>query len=154
MANRDLICGAVFVAVAGIYAITASSYPLGTALVMGPGYFPLLLSAVLAMLGVFIMAQAVRGGGRLEISRRVARPLVLVSAAPIAFAFLAPSFGLGPAVLATALLGSYSVREGSHVSALATAAGILAVSVAVFAYGLRIPVPLIGPALRQLFGAT
>ncbi len=52
----DLLAGAIFVALGGAFAYTASTYDVGTLRAMGPGYFPLALGLVLAALGVVIMA--------------------------------------------------------------------------------------------------
>lgn len=52
----DLLAGAIFVALGGAFAYTASTYDVGSLRAMGPGYFPLALGLVLAALGVVIMA--------------------------------------------------------------------------------------------------
>jgi hypothetical protein len=55
-ARDDLLAGAIFVALGGGFAYTASTYEVGSLRTMGPGYFPLALGLVLAALGVVIMA--------------------------------------------------------------------------------------------------
>ena len=56
--NRELIAGLVFAAfgIAGLW--IAADYPRGTALRMGPGYMPMMLSWGLVLLGAVI---AIRG---------------------------------------------------------------------------------------------
>ena len=53
----DLLAGGVFVALGVAFAVGATRYDLGSALNMGPGYVPLALGLVLAVLGLVIGAQ-------------------------------------------------------------------------------------------------
>ena len=45
--TTNAICGALFVATGAFFAVQSLSLDLGTALRMGPGYFPLVLACVL-----------------------------------------------------------------------------------------------------------
>jgi Tripartite tricarboxylate transporter TctB family len=65
-ARADLLAGGTFVTLGSAFAIAAGRYDLGTALRMGPGYLPLVLGVVLAMLGLVIVgrgARRARAGG-------------------------------------------------------------------------------------------
>ena len=52
----------MFVLLGLAFAIGGARYDVGSALRMGPGYVPLLLGGVLAVLGLVIVAQAFLGG--------------------------------------------------------------------------------------------
>jgi len=55
---RDILAG-VFVSIVGLYfALAGAEYTFGTAARMGPGYMPVVLGWILAVLGVFIMIPA------------------------------------------------------------------------------------------------
>ncbi|NYT62579.1 tripartite tricarboxylate transporter TctB family protein [Alcaligenaceae bacterium] len=57
--KQDLWSGIMFLGVGVFFAWGASSYQMGTAARMGPGYFPFWLGVVLALLGVIITLTAV-----------------------------------------------------------------------------------------------
>ena len=53
--QKDFFSGLMFTLVGGGFAVGAMNYSVGTGARMGPGYFPLLLGIVLAVLGAFII---------------------------------------------------------------------------------------------------
>ncbi|MDD2867015.1 tripartite tricarboxylate transporter TctB family protein [Neomegalonema sp.] len=60
----DLLAGLMFVAFGLIFGLTSwFDLDLGTARRMGPGYFPLLLSGVLLLLGLIIILASTRRQG-------------------------------------------------------------------------------------------
>ncbi|WP_296511041.1 tripartite tricarboxylate transporter TctB family protein, partial [Rhodoferax sp.] len=52
--QKDFFSGLMFIVVGGAFAIGANGYTIGTGARMGPGYFPLVLGVLLAILGVAI----------------------------------------------------------------------------------------------------
>jgi hypothetical protein len=46
-ARKDLLAGAVFVAFGLAFAVTSTTYEVGSPLRMGPGFFPLALGGIL-----------------------------------------------------------------------------------------------------------
>src|SRR5687767_15414949 len=79
----DLLAGGVFVTLGLAFAIGGARYDVGSALRMGPGYVPLLLGGVLAVLGLVIVAQAFLAGDphARELADRERRPVPWVPAA-------------------------------------------------------------------------
>jgi len=53
--QKDFFSGLMFTVIGGSFAYGASSYTVGTGARMGPGYFPLVLGVILALLGSAIM---------------------------------------------------------------------------------------------------
>jgi hypothetical protein len=53
---RDLLAGAVFVALGLAFLVGALGLERGTAFRMGPGYFPLVLAGLLVLIGVTMSA--------------------------------------------------------------------------------------------------
>ncbi len=52
---RDFWAGVMFLGLGGLFAGIALTYKLGTAARMGPGFFPFVLGAILAGLGIAIL---------------------------------------------------------------------------------------------------
>ena len=118
--NRDVLSGAIFLAigVAGLY--IGWDYRMGTPFRMGPGYFPRLLCMALVALGVIIAVLGLIRGGEAP-GRLHWRPLVLITIATMAFALLISTAGLLPAAIAIVLIGALGgpefrklLREAGH----------------------------------------
>ena len=52
--QKDFYSGLMFAVVGAAFALGSTNYSIGTAARMGPGYFPLVLGILLALLGVGI----------------------------------------------------------------------------------------------------
>jgi hypothetical protein len=67
--QKDFFSGLLFMVLGLAFAWAASTYTVGSAAAMGPGYFPLLLGALLALLGGVLVFKALvfetEDGGRL-----------------------------------------------------------------------------------------
>jgi hypothetical protein len=89
---RDLIGGLVMMAI-GIFAVVyAQRYDMGQLQRMGPGYFPIMLGGLLAILGFFIALPALfRQGTRVHIEWK---SLLWVLASILLFAGLLETLGL------------------------------------------------------------
>jgi ABC-type Mn2+/Zn2+ transport system permease subunit len=111
---------------------------MGSAVRMGPGYFPYILGILLALLGVVICLKGlVFHGERIESASL--RALLLVLGAVGVFAGTIESAGI---VIATALLvgvGAAASPESRLREVLVLIAFLLAMAVGVFTYGLGLP---------------
>jgi len=145
---RDQIAGLIFVAFGLAFAGTALTYDLGSALRMGPGYFPLVLGGLLVLLGLAIAAEGYLRGREAPIGPIPWRGLLFLTAAVLVFGLFVRRLGLAPALFLTVLLAAFSSERTSLLAALAMAAGLTIVCVLIFVEGLGIPVPLLGPWLR------
>ena len=102
--QKDFLSGLMFLAVGGIFAWGATSYPIGTGARMGPGYFPLLLGVLLAILGAIILLGSliVETPDGDKVSKIAWKPLGYILGANLLFGILLgglpkiglPSFGL------------------------------------------------------------
>lgn len=64
--NRDFWAGAMFITGGAAAMIAARSYPFGTTLRMGPGYFPSLLGGILVAFGVYVMVRGQLNGEKIK----------------------------------------------------------------------------------------
>ena len=140
------LCGALFIALGLIFAYESWMLDMGTALRMGPGYFPSLLGFVLLLLGIVIVIQATRIGGE-PVGPIAWRGMLLILPAPVLFGLTVRGLGFVPAVFLTALLASFaSLRMKPH-SALILSLAVTLFSYVVFTLGLRLPFRTFGPWL-------
>jgi predicted outer membrane lipoprotein len=97
--QKDFFSGLMFAIIGGGFAWGATNYSVGTGARMGPGYFPLLLGILLAILGAFTvfysLVEHTEDGDK--VGKFVWRPIVYVLGANVAFGILLaglPSFGI------------------------------------------------------------
>ena len=143
--NRDAVAGALFLAAGLAGGALATAYPLGSAMRMGPGYFPLLLGIALAVLGAVLLLRSLRlGAGRETLRGSLSwRPAAFVGAGVIAFALLAQEQGLLLATLTLTLLSGLARRGARLAELLGLGAALSAFGVAVFSFGLGLPLPIL-----------
>lgn len=84
--EKDFFSGLLFAVVGSAFGWGALSYEVGSSGRMGPGYFPLLLGVLLALLGLVMMWRAARQPDQADpIGRWAWRPMVFIIAANLLF---------------------------------------------------------------------
>ena len=147
-ARKDLAAGAVFVGFGLAFAITSSTYEVGTALRMGPGYFPLVLGSLLVVLGILIAVKGFVAADSDDIGTVPWKALVLLVAALIFFGYTVRGPGLVPALLITVFLSALAGHRAKVIPAVVIAACITALSVLIFVITLQLRLPYFGPWLQ------
>ena len=118
--QKDFAAGLLFAAIGTAFALGAREYSMGTSARMGPGYFPLMLGIILAIIGVVLAVKSFRGEhheGR--IGAWAIKPLFFVVLANLLFGVLLgglptiglPSMGLMVAIFVLTLVAA---RAGSE----------------------------------------
>ncbi len=150
--QKDFFSGLLFMTVGGAFAYGASTYQVGTAARMGPGYFPLLLGVLLALMGAVIAVRSFIAGtpDGDHIGAIAWRPLLLVLGANVAFGALMigvpslgiPQFGLVVAIFAQVAIASLAAEKFVLTEVLVLAAILAVGSYAAFVMllGLQFPV--------------
>ena len=141
--QRDFWSGLLFIAIGAGLALGALNYKLGSAAEPGPGYFPLGLGVLLAVLGVVVLGRsraAGANGGR--IGRIAWRPLVIITLAVAMFGFALPRAGLLVAMPLLVVVTSLAGDEFAWREALLTAAFMTVASWLIFVVALSMPLPL------------
>ena len=114
--QKDFFSGLMFAVVGGAFALGATTYTVGEGARMGPGYFPLMLGVVLALLGAAIILESliVETEDGEKIGKWAWRPLSFILLANLAFGVLLgglpsiglPSMGLILAIYALTIISS------------------------------------------------
>ena len=142
LSNKDFWAGLILIAIGTAAVLIARSYPFGTALRMGPGYFPVVLGAVLIVFGLAILAGSLRSGERIAGSWSL-RALIILPLSLILFGVLMQYAGFVPAMLVLIFGSATASNEFKLIEVLLFALGLTALSVIVFVWGLGLPYPLI-----------
>ena len=106
---KDLAAGLIFIAFGLGTFFKAHDYEIGTAVDMGPGYFPAAVGLVLAAIGVAAVARGLTLKVADPITPHRLEPLVLVFLGILAFSFLIETAGL--IVASAALIGLACFRR-------------------------------------------
>ncbi len=147
-ARKDLLAGGTFVGFGLAFAITSSTYEVGTALRMGPGYFPLVLGSALVLLGILIAVKGFVAADSDDLGPGPWKALALLVAALLFFGFTIQGLGLVPALLVTVFLAGMAGHRARVVPAVVIAACLTALSVLIFVIALQLRLPYFGPWLQ------
>ncbi|RUM09125.1 tripartite tricarboxylate transporter TctB family protein [Rhizobium chutanense] len=145
--STNAICGALFVATGAFFAFQSLGLDLGTAIRMGPGYFPLVLACVLMLLGAIIFIQALRVEGE-PVGALAWRGMLFILPAPVFFGLTVRGLGFAPALFVTAFIACFASQKMNLFSAIILSLLLTVFSVAVFSYGLGLPFERFGPWIR------
>ncbi|MCO5091341.1 tripartite tricarboxylate transporter TctB family protein [Bosea sp. (in: a-proteobacteria)] len=135
----------MYIIVGLLYGKMSLDLPLGTASRMGPGYVPLLLSLVLALIGLAVVVRSLFAGKEAVFGQVPWRAVAFLSVAVVVFAGTLEGLGLLPVVFLTSLVASMASKELHFGKAVLVSAGLAILSTAIFAWGVRLPVPVLGP---------
>ena len=150
--QKDFFSGLMFTVVGASFAYGATSYSIGSGGRMGPGYFPLLLGIILAILGAAVMFKAlvVETPAGDKIGKWAWKPLVFIIAANLLFGILLgglpsiglPSMGLMVAIFVLTLIASMAGDEFKLRDVLILAAALAAGSYLAFIMLLKLNMPV------------
>ena len=150
--QKDFFSGLMFMAVGVAFAWGATTYNVGTGARMGPGYFPLYLGVLMAVLGAIITFKSlvVKTVGGDKIGKWAWKPLFFVIMANLVFGVLLaglpslgiPAMGLIVAIYALVFIASIA-EDGWKVRATFILATVLAAgSYLAFVMALKLQFPV------------
>jgi len=137
--TTDLLTGLLFLALGGFVIVYGSRYAMGSAMRMGPGYFPFLTSICLMLLGLVLVVRSRFRGGK-TIGTLALRPLFVVLFATLAFGFLIERAGFLLASIVLAFTSRFADRGFRFGEVAALALFLTALIAAIFRYGLGLPI--------------
>lgn len=164
----------IFVVLGAAFAVGALGYELGDLLDMGPGYLPLVLGLVLAVLGVACVvkayvapdappsdvahpgsgpdpeAEADGDGAAVEqpdlrpLAGLEWRPVVMIAGAIVFFALTVDGLGVIPAIFGSVLLAALARGGVPWLRTIVTAVGLTVLAWVIFVLALQLRLPLFG----------
>ncbi|APX91931.1 hypothetical protein BWR19_02645 [Halomonas sp. 1513] len=158
----DLYSGAIFTAIGLGAMITARNYPLGSIDRMGPGFFPTVLGAIIAILGMVLVLKNLEGF-RQALRRKHAtapsteddstkragmlkagRSMLFVLGGMSFFALTIEHIGLIASVIGLVIICSFAEPGMKWRSTLLLALFMAVLSAGIFRYGIGLPLQLWG----------
>jgi len=140
--NKDFWAGMMLIGIGAAAMLIAREYRFGSALRMGPGFFPVILGGILIVFGVCIMAVGLKSGERIQV-RVSLRALVLLPVSLILFGILMELAGFVPALAALVFVAAASGREFKFFEVLSLTVFLTLASTALFIWGLGLPYQLL-----------
>jgi putative tricarboxylic transport membrane protein len=140
--NAGFWSGLMLVGTGAAAIVIAADYRLGSALRMGPGYFPAALGGILIILGLVVLARGLKDPQPI-VGRWSLRALVLLPLSLVLFGVLMEYAGFVPALLVLVVGSSAAGKEFNIVEALMLAVVLTVCAVGVFIWALGLPFPLV-----------
>jgi Tripartite tricarboxylate transporter TctB family len=141
---KDFWTGLIYVFFGATAILVARDYGMGTAVKMGPAYFPTILGGLLVGIGVISVIRSFIVPGA-PIAAFAFKGLSLVSVSALVFGFLVRRAGLAIALPLLVIISAYASTRFRWRPTLLLAAGLTVFCALVFLKGLGIPLPIIGP---------
>ena len=148
--QRDFFAGLMFLVVGVAFAWGANTYSVGSGARMGPGYFPLMLGIVMALIGAAIMftGLAVDTADGEPIGRWAWKQIVFVLGANLAFGVLlgglpsfgVPAMGMIMAIYALTIIASMAGNEFNFKKVLVLATVLAIGSYVAFIWALKLQI--------------
>jgi len=139
---KDFWAGLMFIGFGGFFMVWAlAHYQMGSAVRMGPAYFPAVLGGLLVFLGILVLIESFAMAGP-PVPRFMFRPLVLISAGCVLYGYLMKPLGLVLATAALVFIGAYGGHEFKWKEVTILFVVLIVFSILVFVKGLTLPFPI------------
>lgn len=145
---KDFWTGVIYIAFGFVAVIISRDYGMGTAVKMGPAYFPTILSVLLILIGVISLVRSFIKKGS-PVGAFALKGLVLVIASIILFGFIVRGAGLIIALPVLVIVSSYASSRFRWQYSLFLAAGLTVFCILIFQKGLGVPLPILGSWFGQ-----
>jgi len=99
--NKDFLAGMLMIIIGAITFYMALDYPFGSALRMGPGYFPRVLAGIFMAFGVFVGLRGLRSPEKVE-GVWGWKPLAYITVSLVVFGALMDHVGMIPSLIRNA----------------------------------------------------
>jgi putative tricarboxylic transport membrane protein len=141
---KDFWTGLIYIFFGSSAILIAREYGMGTAIKMGPAYFPTILGGLLVGIGVISVIRSFIAPGA-RIGAFAFKGLILVIVSVLVFGLIVRGAGLAVSLPLLVIISAYASTRFRWGPTLLLAAGLTIFCSLVFIKGLGIPLPIIGP---------
>jgi len=139
---KNFWSGIMFLVSGLFFAIWAENhYQMGSAVRMGPGYFPVVLGYILAVLGAIVLGMSFTVKGP-KVPAFHLRPILFITVGVVLYGYLMKPLGLMLATAALVYVSAYGGHEFKWKEATILFVVLAAFSWIVFVKGLTLPFPI------------
>ncbi len=141
---QDFWCGIFFIALGVLAIFSSRAYPMGSALQMGPGYFPTWLGGIMIGFGVIIGGLSFRLQGDADQGSGLGdwafRPWVVLTTTIAVYALLMDAgFGFVPSLMVLVIGCALAHKDVRWLETIVLSVFVTAAAVAIFSFGLGLP---------------
>jgi len=142
--QRDFWSGLMFVVVGIVFAVGSTNYSMGSSARPGPGYFPLILSVIMAILGAVVLFKAltIETADGDPVGPFAWRPLIVIVLGIAVFGLALPRLGMIVTIPILIFLTSLAGDEFHWKGVLINAAVLTLGAWAIFVWGLKLTIPM------------
>ena len=108
--NKRFLTGIMFLVIGGVAIVIARDYPMGSALRMGPGYFPNVLAGIMILFGIYELVLGVMRPDPVKGNWSI-RALLILPVAAVIFGVLMEHAGFIPALIALVFASAAASHE-------------------------------------------
>jgi len=141
--NKDLWAGLMYIGTGALGMWIARDYPFGSALRMGPGYFPTVLGGIMVAMGIYVLVLGLRKDHEKIQGNWSIRALIVLPISMVVFGILMEEAGFIPAMLALIPISAAAGRDFKWVEVVPLTIGLTILCAAGFIFALGLPYPLI-----------
>ncbi|KAA9383662.1 tripartite tricarboxylate transporter TctB family protein [Neorhizobium galegae] len=138
---QDFGAGLLFILFGAVGLYIGSDLTFGSARNMGPGYFPMIICGLIALIGLIVTAKSLAIEGP-AIERIRLRPIIFILLAIAAFGILIAQIGAVISSILLIMLAAYARRDVNPVETVIFAVATAAFVVIIFVYALGQPMPV------------
>jgi hypothetical protein len=139
---KDFWAGLMFIGFGGFFMVWAlAHYQMGSAVRMGPAYFPAVLGGLLVFLGILVLIESFAMAGP-PVPRFNFRPLILISGACVIYGYAMKPLGLIGATALLVFISAYGGHEFKWKEVTILFVVLIVFSILVFVKGLTLPFPI------------
>ena len=138
---KDLLAGSAFAGFGVAAILLGRGYSVGPAHDMGPGYFPLLISLGLILLGAMIALRSL-GAAHDRIAAINIKPQIFILGAIVFFGLFIETLGLVLCIIGATIISSFAAGRPRWLELAVLSVAVAASSVALFVYGIGQPIPV------------
>jgi hypothetical protein len=140
---KDFLAGLMFIVIGLVAVYIARDLTFGSAVKMGPGYFPTILGGLLAAIGVVCIVESLSVKGA-ALEKIAFKPLVLVCVSTVLFGVMLRNAGMVFAIAFLVFMSAYASIKFRLVVAFRIFMIMALFCYLVFVKGLGLPMPMLG----------